>query len=103
MVIASAYSWSASSALAACAPLLRTFAAIGARAGGLAGPRVAPRRDTRYAKPVVNGAGRRYPRPDVFGQGSSTMHAPVSYGSTGIGFMDGEYMPVADMRLPVTD
>jgi branched-chain amino acid aminotransferase len=31
------------------------------------------------------------------------MHAPVSYGSTGIGFMDGEYMPVADMRLPVTD
>lgn len=31
------------------------------------------------------------------------MHAPVSYGSTGIGFIDGEYMPVADMRLPVTD
>ena len=31
------------------------------------------------------------------------MHAPVSYGSTGIGFMDGEYMPVSDMRLPVTD
>jgi branched-chain amino acid aminotransferase len=31
------------------------------------------------------------------------MHAPVSYGSTGIGFMDGEYMPVSQMRLPVTD
>ena len=31
------------------------------------------------------------------------MHAPVSYGSTGIGFMDGEYMPVSEMRLPVTD
>ena len=31
------------------------------------------------------------------------MHAPVSYGSTGIGFMDGAYMPVAEMRLPVTD
>jgi branched-chain amino acid aminotransferase len=31
------------------------------------------------------------------------MHAPASYGSTGIGFMDGEYMPVSEMRLPVTD
>ena len=31
------------------------------------------------------------------------MHAPVSYGSTGIGFMDGEYLPVSEMRLPVTD
>ena len=31
------------------------------------------------------------------------MHAPASYGSTGFGFMDGEYMPVSDMRLPVTD
>jgi len=31
------------------------------------------------------------------------MHAPASYGSTGTGFMDGEYMPVSEMRLPVTD
>jgi len=31
------------------------------------------------------------------------MHAPVSYGSTGIGYMDGAYMPVSEMRLPVTD
>jgi branched-chain amino acid aminotransferase len=31
------------------------------------------------------------------------MHAPASYGSTGIGFMDGAYMPVSEMRLPVTD
>lgn len=31
------------------------------------------------------------------------MHAPASYGSTGIGFMDEEYMPVSQMRLPVTD
>jgi branched-chain amino acid aminotransferase len=27
----------------------------------------------------------------------------ASYGVTGIGFMDGEYLPVADMRLPITD
>ena len=25
------------------------------------------------------------------------------YGSAGVGFMDGDYLPVSDMRLPVTD
>jgi branched-chain amino acid aminotransferase len=40
---------------------------------------------------------------DGFGQRRRAMHAPVSYGSTGIGFMDGEYLPVSEMRLPVTD
>ena len=25
------------------------------------------------------------------------------YGSAGMGFMDGEFMPVSEMRIPVTD
>ena len=31
------------------------------------------------------------------------MRENESYGSTGVGFMDGDYMPVSEMRLPVTD
>jgi len=31
------------------------------------------------------------------------MRANEGYGSTGVGFMDGDYMPVSEMRLSVTD
>jgi branched-chain amino acid aminotransferase len=31
------------------------------------------------------------------------MSENTSYGSAGIGFMDGAYMPISEMRLPVTD
>lgn len=31
------------------------------------------------------------------------MHDGKSYGGSGIGFMDGAYMPVSEMRIPVTD
>ena len=31
------------------------------------------------------------------------MSENTSYGSAGVGFMDGDYMPVSEMRLPVTD
>jgi branched-chain amino acid aminotransferase len=31
------------------------------------------------------------------------MREDASYGSAGVGFMDGSYMPVSEMRLPVTD
>ena len=31
------------------------------------------------------------------------MSENTSYGSAGIGFMDGDYMPISEMRLPVTD
>ena len=31
------------------------------------------------------------------------MRENESYGSAGIGFMDGAYMPISEMRLPVTD
>ena len=31
------------------------------------------------------------------------MHRDNNYGSVGIGFMDGAYMPVSEMRIPITD
>ncbi len=31
------------------------------------------------------------------------MSENTSYGSAGVGFMDGDYMPMSEMRLPVTD
>jgi branched-chain amino acid aminotransferase len=31
------------------------------------------------------------------------MSEDTSYGSAGVGFMDGAYMPISEMRLPVTD
>ena len=31
------------------------------------------------------------------------MSEAEGYGSMGVGFMDGTYMPIAEMRLPITD
>ena len=31
------------------------------------------------------------------------MSASPSYGNAGVGFIDGEFMPVSEMKLPVTD
>jgi branched-chain amino acid aminotransferase len=31
------------------------------------------------------------------------MHEEANYGSTGVGFIDGGFMPVSEMRLPITD
>jgi branched-chain amino acid aminotransferase len=33
----------------------------------------------------------------------NAMRTPSDYGSGGVGYIDGAYMPVAEMRLPVTD
>lgn len=37
------------------------------------------------------------------GEVETSMGEAASYGSAGIGFMDGAYLPVSEMRLPVTD
>ncbi len=31
------------------------------------------------------------------------MHDSNGYGKSGVGFMDGVYMPVSEMRIPITD
>ena len=31
------------------------------------------------------------------------MREEANYGSTGVGFIDGGFMPVSEMRLPITD
>src|SRR6516165_12317502 len=34
---------------------------------------------------------------------SCAMREEANYGSTGVGFIDGGFMPVSEMRLPITD